>query len=339
MKITVPEGGVYERNVFFNPEAELTRDISVAALQVFQKKFDSSLIVCDALSGSGMRGLRYGKEVKKIKSIILNDKNPISVKIIKKNIKENKLGKKCTAVKKDANLMMRENVYNVIDLDPFGSPTLFLDSAARSIYHSGLLMVTATDLMVLSGVYPNACFKKYGVESMKTDYYAELGARILISSVIRALARRERAFIPLMTFSSKHYIRTIGMIGPASKLTKSIKQFDYVKEGNKTIGPVYLGPIQDKKFCKEVKKEIQNRKFKLMKKEEKLLNLLMEEADMPAFYYDIHKIAKSKKTEVPKFDMIIKNLKKTGYKVSRTHFIETAIKTDAPKERVEKLIK
>ena len=114
VRITVPEGGVYERNVFFNPEAELTRDISVATLHVFQKKFDSSLIVCDALSGSGSRGLRYAKEVKKVKSVVLNDKNPVSVKIIKKNIKENKLEKKCSASKEDANLLMRENVYNVI---------------------------------------------------------------------------------------------------------------------------------------------------------------------------------------------------------------------------------
>ncbi|MBR9682782.1 MAG: hypothetical protein GOV02_03840, partial [Candidatus Aenigmarchaeota archaeon] len=288
VNVTVPKGAVYERNVFFNPAAELTRDISVAALQVFQKKFDSSLIVCDALSGSGSRGLRYAKEVKKVKSVVLNDKNPISIKIIKKNIKQNKLEKKCVAVKKDANLLMRENVYNVIDIDPFGSPTLFLDSAAKSIYHSGLLMVTATDLMVLSGVCPDACFKKYGVRSMKAEYYSELGARIIISSIIRALAKRDRAFIPLLTFVEKHYVRTIGMIGPASKLTKSIKEFDYVTEGNKTIGPVYLGPIQDKNFCKDVKKEIENRKFRLAKKEIKLMDMIIGEADMPAFYYDIH---------------------------------------------------
>lgn len=338
VRITVPEGGVYERNVFFNPEAELTRDISVAALQIFQKKFDSSLIVCDALSGSGARGLRYAKEVKKVKNIVLNDKNPISVKIIKKNIKENKLEKKCTATKKDANLLMRENVYNVIDIDPFGSPTLFLDSAARSIYHSGLLMVTATDLMVLSGVFPDACFKKYGVKSLKADYYSELGARIMISSIIRACARRERAFVPLMTFAEKHYVRVIGRMGSASELTKIIKKFGYVTEGEKTVGPVYLGPLQDKKFCKEVKEEIEKRKFRLAKKEIKLIDMLIKESGMPAFYYDVHKIAKKIKKTVPKFETIIDNLKKKGFKASKTHFCEYGIKTDADYKSLTKSI-
>ncbi|MBR9682304.1 MAG: DUF2067 family protein, partial [Candidatus Aenigmarchaeota archaeon] len=78
---------------------------------------------------------------------------------------------------------------------------------------------------------------------------------------------------------------------------------------------------------------------RLAKKEIKLMDMIIGEADMPAFYYDIHNIAKSKKTTVPKFDTISKALKKKGYEMSRTHFSETCIKTDAPREQVEKLIK
>jgi len=338
VKISVPAGGTYERGVFYNPRAELTRDISVAALQVFQRGFKQKMTVFDALSASGARGLRYAKEVSGIKNVILNDNNPFAVKIIKKNITLNKLGKKCKATKSDANASLRENVYTMIDLDPFGSPANFLDSAARSIYHKGFLAITATDQMVLCGRHPDACFKKYGIKTLKADYYSELGARIMISSIIKALAIYDRAFVPVLTLATEHYIRVFGEIEHSPKLNDMINHFGYIREGDEMIGPVYLGPIEDKKFCEDVRKEIEKRKFKQGDREIKLLKTIAAEADMPAFYYDIHKMAKREKKLVVGFNTIIESLRKQGYKASRTHFCETGIKTNAPAEKIIEML-
>ena len=39
----------------------------------------------------------------------------------------------------------------VVDLDPYGSPAMFLDAAVQCVTDGGLLCVTATDLAVLCG--------------------------------------------------------------------------------------------------------------------------------------------------------------------------------------------
>ncbi len=320
VELRVPVEKTYQAAVFYNPEARLTRDISVAALQVFQKQFKDKLSVLDALSATGVRGLRYAKEVKNLGNITLNDKNPLAFNLIRKNIKLNK-PKKCLATKKDANLLMRENVFGFIDLDPFGPPVQFLDSAARSVYHKGFLAVTATDLTALCGAFPDACFRKYGLRSKKTDYYDELGMRILISAIIRTMAIYERAFIPVLSFSSKHYFRVFGKIEHSGNIKSLLKEFKYVED----VGLLYLGKIQDKKFCKEVLREVKKRKFD--KSEIKLLETIIDEVDTP-FYFDLHKIAKKHKIELRKIDGVIQKLKKKGFKASRTHFCSTGIKTN-----------
>jgi tRNA (guanine26-N2/guanine27-N2)-dimethyltransferase len=347
VEIFAPEGRIYDTSVFYNLEGELNRDISVSALQVFQREFKNKITVCDALAASGIRGLRYAKEVSGVKKAVLNDKNPKAVKLIKKNIKENRLSKKCLAINDDASILLRKNVFISIDLDPFGSPNVFMDSAARSIYHKGFLAVTATDQSALAGTYPDACLRKYGIKTVKTEFYNELGIRILISFIILTMARYDRAFIPLLSFSDKHYYRVFGKIEHAGKISYLLKQFKYVSYcpcGNREaeikercccgrdfniIGPIYLGKISDKNFCKKVLIDIKKRNFKLQKEEMKLLRLLIDEADTPAFYFDLHLISKILKKQPPRIENLIKELKSKGFKVSRTHFSPVAIKTNA----------
>ena len=245
----------------------------------------------------------------------------------------------------------------MIDIDPFGTPVPYLDSAARSIYHKGFLCVTATDQAPLCGTYPLTCLRKYGIRSLKTDYYAELGMRILITNIILALSKRERVFIPLLMHARKHYFRVIGKIEHLGKMKDVLKDFGYVMDcscGNREqgeikercfcgkkfniVGPVYLGSILDKKFCKKVLADLRKRDFNLEKQEEKLMKLLIEEADMPAFYYDLHYLAKKLKTKIPRIDFLIKKLDKRGFKASRTHFCPTAIKTNADFKKISKMI-
>ena len=347
IEIFVPEGRIYDASVFYNLEGELNRDISVSALQVFQRDFKNKITVCDALAASGIRGLRYAKEVSGVKKVVLNDKNPKAVNLIKRNIKENKLSKKCLTTQEDASILLRKNVFIAIDLDPFGSPSIFLDSAARSIYHKGFLAVTATDQSALAGTYPEACLRKYGTKTVKTEFYNELGIRILISFIILTTARYDRAFIPLLSFSDKHYYRVFGKIEHAGKISGLLENFKYISYcscGNrelgvqekcscgrkfKIIGPVYIGNILDKEFCKKVLIYLKKRGFNLKKEENKLLKLLIDEAEMPAFYFDLHGISKILKKQPPRIEELIRKLSSKGFKTSRTHFSPTAIKTNA----------
>ncbi|MFQ6009858.1 MAG: methyltransferase [Candidatus Aenigmatarchaeota archaeon] len=337
VKLWVPKEKLYEAAVFYNPAAELSRDISVAALQAYQRHAGKTITVCDALSGTGIRGIRYAKEVKGIRKSVMVDKNPLAIRLIKKNIKENNC-KKCEAVKDDVNHYLYSGVvFDFIDIDPFGSPNIYLDSAARSIFHLGFVGITATDTAPLSGSYPDACFRKYGIRSVKTDYYAELGLRILLSHSILAFTKRDRALVPMLCFADKHYFRIFGKMEHSGKIKSILKQFGYIKENDQTIGPIYLGKLNDKKFCKQVLEEVKKRKFE--KDRASLISLVYSELDVP-FYYDLHKLVKKMRLgKVPKTEAVMEELAKKHFRVSRTHFCPTALKTDASLEEVKKILK
>ena len=49
--------------VFYNPVMELNRDLSVAAISVFRGDIDHDISVCDTFGGTGIRGIRYAKEI------------------------------------------------------------------------------------------------------------------------------------------------------------------------------------------------------------------------------------------------------------------------------------
>lgn len=59
------------------------------------------------------------------------------------------------------------NRFHVIDLDPYGCPSQFLDSAVQSVCNGGMLMVTCTDMAVLCGNSPETCYVKYGAIALR----------------------------------------------------------------------------------------------------------------------------------------------------------------------------
>ncbi len=343
-----------DKKAFYNPDAELVRDISVAALAVFQKSFGKPISVCDALSATGIRGLRYAKEVSGIKEVFLNDSNPIAVHAIKKNISLNKLGKICKANWSDANKLLQERIFDFIDLDPFGSPAEFLDSAARSIFHKGFVGITATDTAALCGSKPFAGLRKYGLFLQKTDFYQELGLRALLTFSILTFARHDRAFVPVLSFAHKHYYRIFGKIAHAGEIEKLLKQINFVsycrkcanrkfsaektcdfcKSKMEILGPIYLGKINEKEFCFAVSEEIKKRNFKSAGAEIKLLRSLTEESEAPPFYYELNLLCKLHKKKSQPIEKIIFNLKKKNFFAQRTYLCPTATRTSAGLEEV-----
>ncbi|MEM5804513.1 MAG: tRNA (guanine(10)-N(2))-dimethyltransferase [Candidatus Aenigmatarchaeota archaeon] len=329
ISLWVPKQGVYEAPVFYNPAAALSRDVSVAALQVFQRSVGRRISVCDALAATGVRGIRYAKEVAGVREAVMVDKNPLAVRLIRKNIRGNKCGK-CLAVKDDVNRYLYSGVvFDFIDIDPFGPPVNFLDAAARSVFHRGFVGVTATDTAPLCGAHPDACFRKYGIRPAKADYYAELGLRILLSNVMLAFAKHERAFVPALCFADQHYFRVFGRIGHEPEIRPLLDKFGPV---NGVVGAVYLGKLKDYDFCKETLDEAKRRKFG--QDVISLLSSVLLELDVP-FYFDLHKLARREKLPgVPRMDAVISRLREKGFAVSRTHFCDNALKTDAPEEAV-----
>ena len=134
--------------VFYNPVMKLNRDISIHLLNSVP---DEEMQIADPLAGSGVRGIRFLKELKKnkIKNITFNDYKTSNY--IRENLELNKI-KNIEIYGKDANLFLHESTgFDYIDIDPFGTPNPFLDSSILRLSRKGILALTATDTSALSG--------------------------------------------------------------------------------------------------------------------------------------------------------------------------------------------
>lgn len=173
---------------------------------------DDGISILEALSASGLRSIRYSKEIfGDVKFIIANDLSIDAVESIKRNVEFNKV-ENVRVSHKDATLLMYEcrdllHQFDVIDLDPYGSPTIFLDGAVQSIKDGGLLCVTCTDLGVLCGNHMEACFGKYGTMPLSTPYCHEMALRMVLACIAKHASSYSKYIVPLGCFSIDFYVR------------------------------------------------------------------------------------------------------------------------------------
>nr|XP_022916362.1 probable tRNA (guanine(26)-N(2))-dimethyltransferase isoform X1 [Onthophagus taurus]XP_022916363.1 probable tRNA (guanine(26)-N(2))-dimethyltransferase isoform X1 [Onthophagus taurus]XP_022916364.1 probable tRNA (guanine(26)-N(2))-dimethyltransferase isoform X1 [Onthophagus taurus]XP_022916365.1 probable tRNA (guanine(26)-N(2))-dimethyltransferase isoform X1 [Onthophagus taurus]XP_022916366.1 probable tRNA (guanine(26)-N(2))-dimethyltransferase isoform X1 [Onthophagus taurus]XP_022916367.1 len=224
--------------VFYNPVQEFNRDLSIAVLTAFVKNFktgkekarknaeinvilnksnhdvgvknEDGIVILEALSATGLRSIRYAKEIGGIKEIIANDISQKAVESIKENILENNVADLVTASFNDATMLMyqhRIDQFDAIDLDPYGCPSIFLDSAIQSIKNGGILLVTATDMAVLAGNSPETCYSKYGSISLRIKSCHEMALRILLQCIESHANRYGKYIEPLLSISADFYVR------------------------------------------------------------------------------------------------------------------------------------
>ena len=134
----------YSKNVFYNPVQEFNRDLSVAVINVFIEqilKRRATLIEC--LSASGLRSIRYAKEIPFLDTIIANDLDEKAVARIQDNVNMNGVEAKVRVNRGDAisvlhSFRANSTFFDIIDLDPYGSAAPFIDSAISAISDGGL---------------------------------------------------------------------------------------------------------------------------------------------------------------------------------------------------------
>ena len=191
-------------DVFYNPVQEFNRDLTIAVIQNFidtsnreksKEKGDEGVKILEGLAASGLRSIRFAKELTGVARIVANDWSRQAVESIERNAEHNKVRHLVEPHNGDAALLMYQHKapkekFDVIDLDPYGSPTPFLDGAVQAVTEGGLLCVTATDMAVLCGNSPETCYTKYGAISLKTKSCHEFAVRILLQCLESHANRR-----------------------------------------------------------------------------------------------------------------------------------------------------
>jgi tRNA (guanine26-N2/guanine27-N2)-dimethyltransferase len=340
--------------VFFNPEMELNRDLTVAVLNAYAERAEESwtedrrLTYLDAMTASGVRAARAANAGYDVTAA---DVDADAAELAAENLAQNDLSGE--VLQEDANVLLHQQRFDVVDLDPFGTPMPFADAAVAGTRK--LLCVTATDTAPLCGAHFDSGVRKYDCVPRNTDFHREMGLRVLVSAMVRVAARRDVAAVPILSHATRHYARTyLELDHRATSADETLEQLGFVHHCEdclyrdheygriahppeacpncesarlSTAGPIWLGPIADRGFVDAVAEEV----TPLMgewKRVSRLLDTLGEELHTPT-YYDQHRLCKQWGAPANKLATFLDDIRDAGFDASPAHYGGTCFKTDA----------
>ncbi|MEK6953867.1 MAG: tRNA (guanine(10)-N(2))-dimethyltransferase [Candidatus Micrarchaeota archaeon] len=374
-KLMVPKesfNDAFHLPVFYNPAMRFNRSISSLAMRSCRDLFEEDFTVLDGLSSLGSRGIRYAME-NKVKAVHFVDANPDALKVLKKNIKLNKL-KNAHVAEMDLNkfLLTTATYFDFIEIDPFGSPVFFLQNAIRKLRKKAILSITATDLANLAGANQRPCIKHYDSKPLRCEYAHEVALRILLGRTARDLMMQDFGCHPMLSFFKGHAIKCIVLAEKsAAKADEIIPNLGFIMHCHKCLnretgkrtkekcpncgesydfaGELWIGKMQDGEMIGKMQKENGKSGFEgkgngnadFGEKQEiaKMLELLNSENDFGPSFFDIHTIAKKLTVRAKKTAKIMALLEKKGMRTSPTHYSPTSFKTDAKLVDVLKAVK
>ena len=361
---------------FFNPLASLNRDLSIYLYSIFldgyYNKKNTLITFADAFGGVGSRGLRVAVEVPKVSQVYINDINELAIAAAKESAILNNVREKCFfSINEVCKFLIsrpteRNKRFTILDLDPFGSPSPFIDCVLRSIEDEGLISITATDTAVLSGIYQTVCLRKYFGLSINNTYSNEVAIRLLISSIALIAARLGISLSPIFVNSNRHYFRVFLKISLSnSEANKVFDNLGYIRHcfkcGDRNLtyiysqelctrcsnkfniaGKLWIGNLFNKNiisnlltkyFLNDLKTDKKNKQIK------QIFNISLEELDNIPYYFSVDEIGSMLKTSPKKLDEIIDKIVSSGYLASKTIFRPTGLKTNASMSDILSILK
>jgi tRNA (guanine26-N2/guanine27-N2)-dimethyltransferase len=162
----------------------------------------------------------------------------------------------------DARKAMMESAFQWVDLDPFGSPVSFLDSALQCLSRSGVLEVTATDTAALTGSSPSSMARRYGAKGLVDIYAHDDAVRILLGLIATSAARLDKKIKPILALFDGHHVRVSVQLKTSKEGASEITQnmgwrvrgedvpYRFVTHPNtdqleNASGPMWIGPLWD----------------------------------------------------------------------------------------------
>lgn len=197
----------------------------------------SGLTILEGLAASGLRSVRYWNEIPGVKHVTINDLEEAAVERAKENLRNNNLEsvmlesnatrdhgicvnhgdathelyisrRPQQTIQPTPTQAKQQPMWDVIDLDPYGSAAPFLDGAVQAVETGGLLCITCTDMAALGGSHPETAYGRYAALPIQSArYLQELALRILLYTVAVSAARYGRSIRPVLSVGMAFYVR------------------------------------------------------------------------------------------------------------------------------------
>ncbi|MEC7228530.1 MAG: hypothetical protein VXV95_00570, partial [Candidatus Thermoplasmatota archaeon] len=168
--------------------------------------------------------------------------------------------------KMDAKLALADASYQWIDIDPFGSPVPFIDSAIQSLARTGVLEVTATDTAALTGSSLSSQKRRYDSQGIVDDYAHDDAIRVLLGLIAKIAAMHDRIIKPILALFDGHHVRVSVLVKTSKegasefqnnigyRLRTNTIPYKFIKypsaeQRRQASGPLWIGPLMDKEIA------------------------------------------------------------------------------------------
>lgn len=225
-----------EDPVFYNPAMSRSRTRSVLLMQyAIENKLlgNGPIYAVDGLAATGLRARRWLNELPKesaerIHATII-DMNQYALDLALKTHDEfppDHSKGELSAINGDLRSAILNQGWHWVDIDPYGSPTPFLDTAIQSMARKGIIEVSATDTAALTGSSKNPLLRRYGARVRNDGLAHDSALRVLLATVGRVASKHERRIEPLISIWDSHHLRVsmrvIRSIEGANKIEDSL---------------------------------------------------------------------------------------------------------------------
>jgi len=357
-RLAIPTSTGGTSKVFYNRMMNLNRDIAVLFAS---SHFPPSrqLRVCDPMTASGVRAVRYAQETPNVLTVVAADNEPETVQVARTNITRNRLEERVTAVESDANLLLLNHAnqrFDLVDLDPFGSPAPFFENALRATLDGGVIAATATDMGPLTGARAAACIRKYGAWPMRSEFGKETAVRILAACLERIAGRLELGIKIAFAHASDHYARIYAQVNKGRRSAnlssnylgfleycprclrrdartspESIRTTCEDCESKTRIGgPVWMAPIWNGNTVRAMIARTPTLQSPRLSELQTTLTRILEEKQSPAFHYTTDAFSSILSVKPPALRQVLDALTRAGFLATRTHFTPNGFCTNAP---------
>tara|TARA_B100000767_G_C19764493_1_gene536825 strand:+ start:379 stop:1578 length:1200 start_codon:yes stop_codon:yes gene_type:complete len=350
---------------------------------------DKIVRALDALCATGVRPRRWRKEIPSQDRlrITANDLNSDSLNWAKESHLANPIGDELQWepepsrfarvqdgavedgihwIEGDAIRLMVQTPFQWIDLDPFGSPVAFLDSAIQSISRVGVLEVTATDTAALCGSTKTSAARRYGSVGITDSYMHDDATRILLATIARIAAMHDKSMHPILSLFDGHHVRVTVLLKRSKeeasdwsenigyRIRSSPYHFASQPEGEYS-GPMWTGPIFDAEIAgrltveraielcagkpEDLPKEWNEIDIEHSQREiERSVRHISESAELLAQDHLLVALdslgSAAGVGQIPSIKKIKSGLEKAGFRMARCHMPDVMFATDADWETV-----
>ncbi len=364
-RLILPPHGGSNSDVFFNPRMGMNRDI--AMLFALSHFFPSrQLRVCDPMTASGIRAVRYVLEAPNVLHVLASDSEPKPVETARRTVDLNGLTGKISIVQSEANLLLLNHVterFDLVDLDPFGSPAPYFENTLRATVDGGVIAATATDMGPLTGARAPACIRRYGVRPVRSEFEKEMAIRILVACLVMIGGRLELGVEIAFSHASDHYARIYARVSKgrrsANLSAKSLGFLEYCPKclrrstqsklelsgtscvdcgGNTRIGgPFWVGPIWDPQTVDRMIEHTPRLQSPRLSEIQNILSCIGAEQNSSPFHYRTDAFARRVGCRPPALKQVLATLQEAGFESTKTHFSPNGFRTNAPCREIASL--